>query len=204
VTVELLSLGWTVRTFEADGDGGRALEVAASRHEFEAVIELSLTELAAELLDTGFGAGPDRLTTAADLGLPQIIALGGLDAAQASHPSTDRQTFCCDQRHYWRTSTVENDRLGQLIAFFASAANAATTIVFPRGGLSVLDAPGAPFWHPQADAALFESLRNWLAPNVKVVETAAHVNSAECAAAIVEAFSDLWSPPGAISSSSRP
>jgi uncharacterized protein (UPF0261 family) len=206
VTAELQARGWTVVTYEADGAGGRALEMALQAGDFAASVELSLTELAAELLATDFGAGANRLTAAAIAEIPQVLVLGGLDAARSdSHQWTlSRPSFSLHQKTYIRTMPDENDRLGQEIAFKASAARAPIAIVAPRGGLSALDAPGAAFWDPQANAVLMASLRNWLAPNVQLVETAAHINSAECAAAIVEALVVCLRPTSATSSSSRP
>jgi uncharacterized protein (UPF0261 family) len=46
----------------------------------------------------------------------------------------------------------------------------------PLKGVSAIDAEGKPFWWPEADAALFQSLRNWVAPGVEVVELDRHIN----------------------------
>ena len=155
---------------------GRLLEAAIRAGEIDAVIEVSLTDLAAELLGTGFGAGPDRLTAASLAGVPQVVVLGGLDGARA------------DQLEFVRTTPDQNDRLGQEIAFKLSASRGPVAIVMPRGGLSVLDVPGGPFWNPAADAALFQSVRNWISPDVEVIEIDAHVCDEACAAAVVAAF----------------
>ena len=51
-----------------------------------------------------------------------------------------------------------------------------------RRGVSALDAEGQPFWWPEADAALFQSLRLWMAPHVRLVELDLHVNDPAFAA----------------------
>src|SRR5438045_2863028 len=71
---------------------------------------------------------------------------------------------------YHRTRPDQADRLGQQIAFKASAARGPTAVLLPRGGLSALDVPGGPFWLPEADAALFESLRHWAGPQVEFLD----------------------------------
>ena len=51
-----------------------------------------------------------------------------------------------------------------------------TVLVLPLRGVSMIDAPGKPFHDPEADRALFESLRQHLAPSVELVEVDAHIN----------------------------
>jgi uncharacterized protein (UPF0261 family) len=48
--------------------------------------------------------------------------------------------------------------------------------VLPLRGLSALDREGLPFWWPEADAALFQSIRNWISPDVRLVELNQHIN----------------------------
>jgi len=78
----LMERGRPVRLYAADGAGGRALEADVLAGYVAGVLDLTLTELVAELLGVPGGAGPDRLTAAALRGVPQVIALGGLDAVE--------------------------------------------------------------------------------------------------------------------------
>jgi uncharacterized protein (UPF0261 family) len=55
--------------------------------------------------------------------------------------------------------------------------------MLPLRGVSAVDAAGGPFWWPEADAALFQSVRNWVAPSVEVVELDLHLNDPAFAAA---------------------
>ena len=174
-----------VRVYEANGTGGRWLEADVLAGRVAAVIDLSLTELAAELLGVPGGAGPDRLTAAALRGVPQVIVPGGLDAVRVATTIPDRRHATFEGVDYLRTTPAENDRLGRDIANKASAARGPTTIVLPRGGLSALDGSGRPFHWPEANFALIQSLRNWLGPGVAVVEFAAHVNDAAFSAELV-------------------
>ena len=54
-------------------------------------------------------------------------------------------------------------------------------MLIPRRGWSMIDAPGGPFWLPQADAAFTEALRATLRPNIPVIELDCNVNDAEFA-----------------------
>jgi uncharacterized protein (UPF0261 family) len=190
----LAGRGRTVRTYETDGGGGGALEADVRAGRVAAVFDLSLAELAAELVGGATGAGPDRLTAAALRGVPQVIVPGALDALPAAAlparlPNRPLATF--EGLEYLRTTPAENDRLGREIAHKASAARGPTVIVLPRGGLSALDVEGGPFWWPEADAALVQSLNNWISPHVRVRRVDVHVNDPAFAAAAVEMFDGL-------------
>jgi uncharacterized protein (UPF0261 family) len=202
----LTARGWEVRVYQADGHGGRTLEADVLAGRIAAVLDLSLTELAAELLGLPGGAGPDRLTAAALRGVPQVIVLGELDAVQASGvalaprglPFQTNLGALTQPRSpvefagvtYLRTTPEENDRLGQEIANKASAARGPTAILIPRRGLSALDIVDGPFWWPAADAALMQSLRNWIGPGVQVRMIDLHIKDPAFAAAAVAALDE--------------
>jgi uncharacterized protein (UPF0261 family) len=80
-----------------------------------------------------------------------------------------------------RTTPEENDQLGKEIAHKASAARGPTAVIVPLRGVSVLDKEGGPFWNPPADAALFQSLRDWMSPDVDIVELDLHINDPQFA-----------------------
>jgi uncharacterized protein (UPF0261 family) len=80
-----------------------------------------------------------------------------------------------------RTTPEENDRLGKEIAHKASAAKGPTAVLVPLKGVSAIDAEGKPFWWPDADRALFDSLRLWMSPHVQLVELDLHVNDPQFA-----------------------
>ena len=75
-----------------------------------------------------------------------------------------------------RTTPEENDRLGKEIAEKASAARGPTAVLIPLRGVSAIDREGQPFWWPGADAALFQSLRQWISPRVELIELDVHIN----------------------------
>ncbi len=142
--------GYALTPYPADGAGGRALEAAVRAGEYAGVLDLALHELAAELLGGVHAAGPDRLTAAAVVGIPQVIAPGGCDAvAFAASPGPGLASV--------RTSPEECDRLGLDIAQKACAARGPTAILLPAGDGSA------------AAAALRQSIRNWVA-GVELVE----------------------------------
>ena len=50
------------------------------------------------------------------------------------------------------------------------------TVLLPLRGLSVIDSPGGPFWWPEADQALVESLTGGLRPDIPVIAVDCNVN----------------------------
>jgi uncharacterized protein (UPF0261 family) len=175
--------GYEVLVFHATGTGGRTMESFIADGLIRGVLDLTTTELADELVGGILSAGRDRLTAAALRGVPQVISLGALDMVNFGPPDTVPEKFR-DRRFYqhnptvtlMRTTPEENDLLGKEIAEKASAARGLTAVLIPLRGVSAIDREGQPFWWPEADAALFQSLRNWLAPQAKLIEINAHIN----------------------------
>jgi uncharacterized protein (UPF0261 family) len=68
----------------------------------------------------------------------------------------------------------------------------------PEGGVSALDAPGQPFWDPEADAALFTALERSVrqTSNRQLVRVKRHINEPEFASVIVTALRPLVGRPG--------
>jgi len=185
--------GYEVLVFHATGTGGTTMESFVNDGLLRGVLDLTTTELADELVGGILTAGPDRLTAAGLRGVPQVISLGALDMVNFGPPGTVPHKFL-GRRFYqhnptvtlMRTTPEENDQLGKDIALKASAARGPTSVLVPLRGVSAIDREGQPFWWPEADAALFQSLRNWISPRVRLIELEFHVNDPEFARAAAE------------------
>src|SRR5207244_6111307 len=165
------------------GTGGMTMESFIADGVIRGVLDITTTELADELVGGVLSAGPDRLTVAGLHGVPQVISLGALDMVNFGPPETVPEKFR-GRRLYkhnptvtlMRTTPEENDRLGKEIAEKASAARGPAAVLVPLQGVSAIDRAGQPFWWPEADAALFQSLRNWMSPQVRLIELDLHIN----------------------------
>ena len=129
-----------------------------------------------------------------------MISLGALDMVNFGPPETvpDWYKHRLFYRHnptvtlMWHfTPCEEMDRLGKGIAEKTSAASGSTSVLVPLKGVSAIDAEGKPFWWPEADAALFQSVRNWIAPYVELLELDLHINDPAFAEACANKLLEL-------------
>ncbi|MDQ7910357.1 Tm-1-like ATP-binding domain-containing protein [Phytohabitans sp. ZYX-F-186] len=180
----LEELGYEVLVFHATGSGGRALEALARSGMLAGVLDLTTTELADDLVGGVLSAGPARLTAAGAAGVPQVVSLGALDMVNFGPEETVPAEFA--GRTFFvhnptvtlmRTTAAENAELGRRLGGKLAAAAGPTVLVVPRGGVSALDAEGAAFHDPAADAALFAAALEAVAgSDVTVLDSPRHVN----------------------------
>ncbi|GAA1871478.1 Tm-1-like ATP-binding domain-containing protein [Actinomadura bangladeshensis] len=158
-------LGYEVLVFHATGAGGRALEGLVESGLLAGVLDLTTTELADDLVGGVLSAGPERLTAAGRLGVPQVVAPGALDMVNFGPLETVPERF--EGRNLYvhnptvtlmRTTREEMAELGRRIAEKLRGASGPTVLFLPLGGVSALDAPGMPFHDPEADEACFAAL----------------------------------------------
>ena len=184
---QLEASGIEVLTFHATGTGGRTMEELIRDGIVNGVLDITTTELADELCGGVMAAGVNRLTAAGLKGIPQVISVGAVDMVNFGPPDTVPEKYKGRRFHQhnptvtlMRTTPEENDLLGKQIAERACAASGPTAILLPLRGVSALDAYGQPFWWPEADSALFQSIRNWVY-GVEVIEIDCHINDTQFA-----------------------
>jgi uncharacterized protein (UPF0261 family) len=175
--------GREILVFHATGTGGLTMESFIRDGMIKGVLDITTTELADELVGGILSAGNERLTAAAIMGIPQVVSVGALDMVNFGPMDTVPEKFRNRRLHahnsnvtLMRTTPEENDLLGREIALKANTAKGPTAIVFPLLGVSALDAPGQPFWWPEANQALRDSLKLYLSPNVECIEMNLHIN----------------------------
>jgi uncharacterized protein (UPF0261 family) len=195
----LEELGYEVLVFHATGSGGRALEGLARSGLLAGVLDLTTTELADDLVGGVLTAGPDRLTAAGSVGIPQVVSLGALDMVNFGPQETVPEKFAGRQFFVhnptvtlMRTTAAENAELGLRLGKKLAAASGPTVLLVPRGGVSALDAEGMAFRDPEADAALFgATLAAVRGSAVAVVDSDRHINDPELATQAADRLHDL-------------
>ena len=198
-------LGYETLVFHATGSGGRALEALARSGMLAGVLDITTTELADDLVGGVLSAGPERLTAAGATGVPQVVSLGALDMVNFGPEDTvpaefaDRQFFVHNPTvTLMRTTREENAELGSRIGAKLAAASGPTVLVVPRGGVSLLDAPGQAFHDPEADDALFDAVTKGVdGSDVTVIDDDANVNDPELARRMADELHALIAARGA-------
>ncbi len=174
-----------VLVFHATGVGGQAMEALIGAGLIDAVLDLTTTELADELVGGILSSGPDRLKAAVARGIPQVVSVGALDMVNFGPMGTVPERFRDRTFHIhnpsvtlMRTTPNENAELGSRMAAILSQATAPTVVLLPLGGISAIDVPGTPWHDPAANYALFGAIRVGLAnhPIVQLIERPESIN----------------------------
>src|SRR5690606_6789037 len=81
-----------------------------------------------------------------------------------------------------RTTVEENKKLGEVIAEKLNKTQGPTVLMLPLKGVSMIDAEGQPFYGPEEDKILFDTLKaNIDKSKVELIEMDAHINDREFA-----------------------
>lgn len=196
---ELLThAGYEVLSFHATGVGGKTMESLIREGCFDAVLDITTTELADDLCGGICSAGPERLTAAADMGIPQVVVPGCMDMVNFAHPDTIPHAFVARQLYSWapdvtlmRTDERENAILGERLARKVSRSPVPAAVVLPLRGISQVASEGGIFHNPVADEALFAAIRAHVSGDVSVTEADTHINDPAFAHLLVETLLGL-------------
>lgn len=190
--------GFEVLAFHATGVGGKTMESLIREGCFDAVLDITTTELADDLCGGICSAGPERLTAATDMGIPQVVVPGCMDMVNFAHLDTVPQAFAGRHLYSWapdvtlmRTDERENTILGERLAKKVSASPVPAAIVLPLRGISQVASEEGIFYHPAADAALFGAVRAHTGPHVTLLEADTHINDPAFAHLLVETLLGL-------------
>ena len=175
--------GFEVVVFHATGVGGRTMESLIESGMVSGVLDITTTEWADELVGGILAAGPTRLEAAARSGVPAIITPGCLDMVNFGGPESVPAGFK-GRRFYahnpqvtlMRTTPEECDRLGRVIAEKLNLSRGPVSVLLPLRAISIISAPGQPFHDPEADRALFASLKAGLRADIPVRELDMEIN----------------------------
>ncbi|MFC5368923.1 Tm-1-like ATP-binding domain-containing protein [Salinirubrum litoreum] len=195
--------GYETIVFHATGTGGRAMEQLVREGIIDGVLDVTTTEWADELVGGVLNAGPKRLDAAGELGIPQVVSTGALDMVNFGPRDSVPEEFEGRQFHVhnpqvtlMRTTPEETAELGRIIAEKLNAATGPTALALPLGGVSLLDVEGEDFYDPEADAALFDALREHLRADVELLELETAINDEAFAEAIAEKLDEYMRSAG--------
>ncbi|KAK8125846.1 uncharacterized protein PG998_001605 [Apiospora kogelbergensis] len=165
--------GAEVVVFHATGSGGRAMETLIRQGEFDAVIDLTTSEIADEVGGGILSAGPDRLSAGAQAQIPYIVSVGACDMINFGPMSSVKPELIeadkkGERKLYQhnpsvtllRTDLEENRRIGEFIGekLTRYERKDLVKVLFPEKSISMISGDGGPFEDRNADRALFETL----------------------------------------------
>ncbi len=183
--------------FHATGVGGRSMEKLLDSGLLTAVLDLTTTEVCDMVAGGVFAATKARFDASIRAGLPYIGAAGALDMVNFNAPQTvpDRYRGRLFYEHnpqitLMRTNVDENIRIAQFIGDKLNRMTGPVRFFLPEGGVSLLDAPGQPFWDPEANRALFRTLEDIVraTANRQLIRVPHNINDPAFAELIVRCF----------------
>lgn len=194
--------GCEVVVFHATGTGGRTMERLINEGLVDAVLDITTTEWADEIVGGILTAGPERLEAAASAGVPQVVSLGATDMVNFGPPETIPARFAGRlfyehnaENTLMRVDAEEAARIGDAIGSRLRASTGPCTVLIPAEGTSALDGVGRPFDDPVARRALQQALSARLAGSpVRVIETAQHINEPAFAAMAARRLLAMMAP----------
>ena len=195
----LEELGYEVLVFHATGTGGQSMEALVRGGFVTAVLDVTTTELADELVGGVLSAGPDRLEAAGEAAIPQVVSLGALDMVNFGPRDTVPDAFR-DRLLYehnptvtlMRTTPEECAELGRTVARKLNGARGPVSLFVPLRGISAIASEGQAFHDPAADEALLTALREELDPAVEVHELDTDINDPAFADAMAARLHELY------------
>ncbi len=190
--------------FHATGTGGQSMEKLVDSGLLAGVIDVTTTEIADEVVGGVLSAGPGRLDAIARTRLPYVGSCGALDMVNFWAMDTVPAQFRGRNlyRHnpnvtLMRTTAEECARIGRFIADKLNRMEGPVRFLIPDGGVSLIDAPGKPFWDPVADKALFDAITSGVRATAsrQIVRLPHNVNDREFVDALVAAFGAISREP---------
>ncbi len=174
--------GYEVMVFHAVGSGGRAMEQLMKEGLIGAVFDYALGEITDEIFHGLRAAGPERLTVAGTLGLPQVLCPGGAEHVGFIVPPNEVPERWSKHLHVFHSPIVfaprvdrdEFVRVAKEVKKRLAATGGRATLLLPLRGTSRYSVAGGPLHDPEGDRAFFDELRRDPPAGVEVVDVDAH------------------------------
>jgi uncharacterized protein (UPF0261 family) len=195
----LEELGYEVLVFHQTGAGGGSMEALIGAGFIAGSLDVTTTEFCDLVAGGVLAAVPERLESAGRTGIPQVVSLGALDMVNFGPMETVPERYR-DRNLYvhnptitlMRTTADECREIGRIIAEKLNAATGPTELFMPLQGVSAIATEGQVFYDPEADAALFDTIRATVDRDTVVVhEIDADVNDPAFALAMANRLHEL-------------
>lgn len=199
--IELLeSAGYEVIAFHAIGAGGEAMEQMMKEGIITAVLDYAMGEIADGTFGQLRASGPERLTVAGKLGIPQVICPGGSEhlgilvqqANQVPEGYEDHQvTWHSPFVFVPRVNREEQHQIAQTLGERLQHSTQKTVFMMPLKGVSSYSAEGGELYNPELDQAYWESLQETLPDTIKLESYELTAEDPEFVEKLVQTLIDL-------------
>jgi uncharacterized protein (UPF0261 family) len=197
---EILRDRFDCLAFHATNIGGRSMENLLQSGLLSGLIDITTSDVTDLLFGGAFPAAENRLDATRQTQAPYVGSCGALDMINFRELSTLPSQF--RQRNLYqhnpfitlvRTTASESKRVGHWLAERLNRCDGPIRFLIPEKGVSALDAPGKPFFDPEADAALFEAIEKAIVPteNRRVERLSFHINDPDFGAAVAANYLQL-------------
>lgn len=181
------SKGYEVIVFHAVGSGGRAMEQMMKEGIIGAVFDYAMGEIADDVWSVLRAGGPERLTVAGKLGLPQVLCPGGAEHLGILVPPNEVPEAYQNHKYVFHSPVVFVPRLNeeeiqQVAADICQRlqyTKAKAYFMLPQGGVGRYSKKGGVLFDPKSDAAFFTYLKQHLPSNIEIIERAHYVEDPE-------------------------
>jgi uncharacterized protein (UPF0261 family) len=181
--IEVLeAAGYETIVFHAIGPGGRAMEQMMKEGIVGAVLDYSTIEVSNEMHQALLAGGPERLTTAGKLGLPQVLCPGALEVLVFNEPETVPAKYQgrtliphSPQITDLRLNKEEMAEVGKEMARRLRYTKEEAIFMIPTAGYDSYAVKGMGFYDPEADAAFVSELKAGLPEKIRVIERDTHI-----------------------------
>jgi uncharacterized protein (UPF0261 family) len=177
---------------------GRAMEQMMKEGLIGAVLDYSTIEVSNEMHHAMLAGGPDRLTTAGKLGLPQVLCPGAIEVLVYGEPETVPPPFNTRTliRHSPQITDVRLNKeemiaVGKEVARRLQSTQGDAIFLIPTGGYDSYAVEGMGFYDPPADAAFVEALKQGLPKNIRLVERDTHIEDPAFAVEAAQMLIDM-------------
>jgi uncharacterized protein (UPF0261 family) len=194
--------GYEVIVFHAIGSGGRAMEQMMKEGLIGAVFDYAMGEISDEVFGVLRAGGPERMTVAGKLGLPQVLCPGGAEHLGILVEPNQVPEKWKDHAHVFHSPVVfvprlqadELRRVAREIVTRLQHTRTPAVLMLPTQGTGSYACPGGPLRDEPADAAFFEALQDGLPDAIQVVSRAQDAQDpafvAECVERLVGLIED--------------
>ena len=173
--------GYQVTGFSAAGVGDQAMETMISQGFFQGVIDLAPGGVGEHFFGYMRDGGPNRLESAGQKGIPQIISTCSVNHMTPSRSKYkkefhERRKYDLDKFRTWlRLDPFELKQVAQEFARKLNGAKAPVKLMIPLKGWSSVDAEGNPTYDPAEDRIFVDTLREILDPKIEIIEVDANM-----------------------------